>query len=99
MVSDLLIDRLTGAHIFVIASRVNDQKGSLLGAVIATAEVGDLGEHAVALYHEVGEAVTLFDRQGTLVYNSQQQHHLFQDWRIRTRSWPKCCRAASHDWE
>ena len=43
VVSDLLVDRLTGARMFVIASRIDDRKGSLAGAIIATAEVTDLG--------------------------------------------------------
>ena len=71
-VSNLLTDRVTGAPIFIIASRIDDQKGSLVGVVVAVAEVGDLGERAVELYHPVGEAIALFDRDGVLVYNSQK---------------------------
>ena len=80
-VSNLLTDRVNGGPIFVIASRVDDRKGSLVGVVIAVAEVGDLGERAVELYHPVGEAIALFDREGVLVYNSQKTPDLFQDWR------------------
>jgi PAS domain S-box-containing protein len=80
-VSNLLTDRLTGAPIFVIASRVDDRKGSLAGAVIAVAEVGALGQRAVELNHPVGEAIALFDREGVLVYNSQKAQNIFQDWR------------------
>jgi PAS domain S-box-containing protein len=81
VVSDVLIDSLTGDHMFVIARRIDDPKGSLLGAVVATADVTDLGERAVALYHSVGEAVALFDRRGFLAYNAQQPFKLFEDWR------------------
>ena len=81
VVSDLLVDRLTGARMFVIASRIDDRKGSLAGAIIAMAEVTDLGERAVALYHTIGEELAVFDRQGILVYNSREPRKLFQDWR------------------
>jgi signal transduction histidine kinase len=80
-VSNLLTDRLSGERRFVIASRISDRNGTMLGAVVAVLKAADLGERAVALYHPAGEALALFDREGTLVYNSQEQRHVFQDWR------------------
>ena len=49
--------------------------------MIAVAKVGDLGQRAVAIYHPVGEAIALFDRDGVLVYNSHESRDLFHDWR------------------
>lgn len=80
-VSDLLVDRVTGVRMFTVASRIDGPKGSPLGVVVATVEVADLGGRAVALCHTVGEAIALFDRRGTLAYNSQKQSRLFQEWR------------------
>ena len=53
----------------------------MLGAVLAISDVADLGQRTVALFHTFGEAIALFDRQGTLVYNSMEQRKIFQDWR------------------
>jgi PAS domain S-box-containing protein len=80
-VSDLLVERETGNHVFVIASRISNQKDSLSGVVVAVADVTDLGERAVALFHPVGEAIALFDRQGTLVFGTEHQFEFFADWR------------------
>ena len=77
--SNLLTDRISGVPIFIIASRVDDPKGSLVGVVVAVADVGDLGQRAVELYHPVGEAIALFDRNGVLVYRSQKTPDLFHD--------------------
>lgn len=81
LVSGLLIDPISDARAFVIASRIDDPKGALLGVVVAVVDAKDLGDRAVALNRTVGEAVAIFDPNGILVYNSQEQHGLFQDWR------------------
>jgi len=80
-VSDLLTDRLIGDRIIVVADRVEDRKGRLVGVVAAVADVKTLGERAVALQHTVGEAIALFDRHGVLVFNTQPKGGMFEDWR------------------
>ena len=80
VISDLLNDRLTGEHIFVIASRIGGPKGDMLGAVIATADVADLGRRRRLVPH-FWRGHCVFDHQGVLVYNSLEQRKLFQDWR------------------
>jgi signal transduction histidine kinase len=81
LVSDLLADKVGGDPMFVIATRVERENGRLVGVAIASVNVTDLGNRAVALYHTVGEAIALFDSGGREVYNSQFQQSLFEDWR------------------
>jgi signal transduction histidine kinase/HAMP domain-containing protein len=81
VVSNLLADRVTDLNMFVVASRIDDSKGKMLGASLAVVDIAGLEKRAVALYHAVGEAITLFDGNGILIYNSQHQHHIFQNWR------------------
>ena len=97
VVSDLLIDRLTGARMFVIASRIEDRKGSLSGAVIATVDVADLETAPSPCTVRLGRPSPLFDHQGILVYNSREKLRLFRTGEITAGSWPRRSRAAQRN--
>lgn len=81
-ISNLLIDRITGNPMFIIVTRVDDANGQMQGAVAAVVDIASLSRRAVALYHSVGEVLTLFDRDGVLVYSSERAADIYRNRRI-----------------
>ena len=71
-ISDLLTERANGISIFVIARRVNDEKGKLFGVVSAVVEPSEFGTHVSELHRGGPGAVSIFDRQGVRVYGSDR---------------------------
>jgi signal transduction histidine kinase len=80
-ISDILTDRATGTPTFVIARRVEDRKGALLGVMSATVEVDRLGEQTMPKHRAKDGTVAVFDRQGTVVYCSADIPFALQNWR------------------
>jgi len=79
-ISDVLTDRATGASAFVIAHRVEDQKGALLDIVSATVEVKRLPEQNMPKHRAKDGTVAVFDRQGTVVYCSSDTPFMRRNW-------------------
>ncbi|MBI4322642.1 MAG: PAS domain S-box protein [Chloroflexi bacterium] len=67
VVSDLMTGRITGKPIFNVVRGVRDEKGALVGVVMAAVEPGQLGE-ILGFERRGGGAIVLIDRQGWGVY-------------------------------
>ncbi len=80
-ISDLLTERTNGLPIFVIARRVNDEKGKLFGIVSAVVEPSEFATHISELRHGGPGTVSIFDRQGVRVYDSDKRQSGHEDCR------------------
>ncbi len=61
----------TNAPTFAIATAIRDDQGEMLGIIVAGIEPTRLGEMILTHPRPEGGAYSLFDRQGVLVFNSQ----------------------------
>jgi len=84
-ISDVFTDRVTGTPTFVIARRVEGQKGALLGVLSATVTVVRLGEETMPKHRANEGTVAIFDRQGSVVYCSTGAFRTLQG---RSRPFP-----------
>ena len=80
-ISDILVERASGAPTFVIARRIADTQGVLRGVVSATIEVGGFGAPLIAEHRGEKGAVAIFDRAGVLVYDSADPSAAHRSWR------------------
>ena len=77
--SDILTDRASGTPTFVIARRIDDANDVLHGVISATFEVSGFGAWILATHRDTDGAITIFDRNGVLVYNSTKGMDVYKD--------------------
>ncbi|MEN6449520.1 MAG: PAS domain S-box protein, partial [Thermoguttaceae bacterium] len=82
--SDLSLNASTGAASFIIARRVEDNKGTFLGVVSAVVDPKEFGKHIAELRRGGAAAigdVGIFDRHGVRVYGSDPRRSQHVDCR------------------
>ncbi|MCE5267722.1 MAG: PAS domain S-box protein [Planctomycetaceae bacterium] len=69
-ISDLLPDESSGDLAFVVARRIDDGDGRLLGVVSAVVDPQEFGTHVAELHRSGPGAVSIFDHRGVRVFGS-----------------------------
>lgn len=82
-VSNLFVEPLTNTPVFVIARRIRDLSGNLLGIVAAEINADDL-DHVLAIDRSRQGGVYIIDRNGVLVYRNPRGRQAWVD-----RNWMK----------